>query len=382
MRWCSRGGQRRSGCFWTGSCVRFCAPVRRGAAEAMVARIRALIYAGQGWGSAMKILQVTGPGSHRVLDVATPEPGPGEVLLHVTAVTTCPQWDLHLRHNEPMFVGHRFRYPYTPGQPGHEATGEVAALGPGVTELSVGDRVSTWRDGGHQRPGCYAQYVVRRPQEDLIRVPAGLPPEATAPVELAMCVGASFLMLRQMDAVRGRRFAVAGLGPAGLVAAQMARAEGAARLCGFDLSPQRCRRAMDLGLVDEAHDPRETPGSMFPVRGTGGSLALDSAVDCAGGRAAVEFLMDRTADVVTLFAVQREDYVFRPVHRSLRLCGYPGHSRAAAEYAVDLIAHDRLDLRPLVTHHLPLERYEEGVDFLESQQALKVCFWPWADARG
>ena len=68
-------------------------------------------------------LQVGADGSSRSSTCRCPSRGPGEVLLRVEAVTTCPQWDLHLRHNEPMFVGHQFHYPYTPGQPGHEATG-------------------------------------------------------------------------------------------------------------------------------------------------------------------------------------------------------------------------------------------------------------------
>src|SRR5215467_10075341 len=106
----------------------------------------------------MKILQVSRGTDFTLLDVPTPQPGPGEVILKVEAVTTCPQWDLHLRHNEPMFVGHQFHYPYTPGQPGHEATGTIAAVGEGVTDVRVGDRVSAWRDQGPGRPGCYAQY--------------------------------------------------------------------------------------------------------------------------------------------------------------------------------------------------------------------------------
>jgi threonine dehydrogenase-like Zn-dependent dehydrogenase len=68
----------------------------------------------------------------------------------------------------------------------------------------------------------------------------------------------------------------------------------------------------------------------------------------------------------------------QPRHYSrLRLCGYPGHSRQAAEYAVGLMEAGQLNLAPLVTHHLPLERYSEGVDLLERQQAVKVCFHPW-----
>ncbi|MDX1933172.1 MAG: alcohol dehydrogenase catalytic domain-containing protein [Capsulimonadales bacterium] len=315
--------------------------------------------------SDVKILQVGEGRTFAILDVPTPTPGPGEALLRIDAVTTCPQWDLHLRHNEPMYPGHRFTYPYTPGQPGHEATGTVEAVGQGVTALAVGDRVSAWRDTGHHRPGCYAQYVVHR-VENLIRVPSHLPPEATAPVELAMCVGASFLMLREMNAIAGRRFAVVGLGPAGLIAAQMARAEGAAEVIGFDFVEARRRQGLAIGL-DAAFDSRE---ETLPLR-------FDTGIDCVGARASVEWLMDRTVDTVALFGVQREPYTFAPRHYRLRLCGYPGHSRAAAEYAVSLIVNAQLDLLPLVTHRFPLEGYAEAIDLLERQEAIKVCFFPW-----
>ena len=73
----------------------------------------------------MKALQVIAPEDFEIREVPVPIPGPGEVLLRVNAVTTCPQWDLHLRHNEPMFLGHQFHYPYALGQPGHEATGVI-----------------------------------------------------------------------------------------------------------------------------------------------------------------------------------------------------------------------------------------------------------------
>jgi threonine dehydrogenase-like Zn-dependent dehydrogenase len=61
------------------------------------------------------------------------------------------------------------------------------------------------------------------------------------------------------------------------------------------------------------------------------------------------------------------------------LCGYKGHCRESAEYAVDLIRGGRLDLAPLTTHRLPLERYAEGIALLEKQQAIKICFLPWAE---
>jgi len=317
----------------------------------------------------MKIVQVTAPGEFAIRDVPMPRAGAGEVVMRINAVTTCPQWDLHLRHDEPMFIGHRFRYPYTLGQPGHEATGVIEEVGAGVEGLAPGDRVSAWRDPGHDRPGCYAQYVACR-ADNVIRVPTGLPDEAVAPVELAMCVATVFRTLERMDAVKGRRFGVAGLGPAGMVAVQMARAAGAAQVIGFDLLPCRREAAARLG-ASACFDPRDSQAESLA------GLRMESSVDCVGAKASVEMLMDRTTDVVALFGVQRQDYVYAPRHNALTLCGYKGHSRQSAEYAVRLIREGNLDLAPLVTHRMPLEQYGEGIDLLEAQKAIKVCFRPW-----
>jgi threonine dehydrogenase-like Zn-dependent dehydrogenase len=321
----------------------------------------------------MKVLQVTSPRDSVVLEVPRPTPGPGQVLMRIEAVTTCPQWDLHLRHNEPMFVGHRFEYPYTQGQPGHEACGFIEEVGPGVADWGPGDRVCAWRDAGHHVPGCYAQFVVHE-AANVIRVPDGPPAEALAPLELAMCVGTVFRMLREMGVAQGRCIGVTGLGPAGLVAVQMAKAEGAGAVLGFDPLPARRDLARSIG-ADECFDPNEDLGADLPVRP--GAVRLETAVDCVGAKASVEFLMDRTADVVALFGVQRESYEFAPRHYTLRLCGYKGHSRESAGYAVALIEAGKLDLAPLVTHVLPLERYADGIDLLETRQAIKVCFKPW-----
>jgi threonine dehydrogenase-like Zn-dependent dehydrogenase len=65
--------------------------------------------------------------------------------------------------------------------------------------------------------------------------------------------------------------------------------------------------------------------------------------------------------------------------RGRSCCGYDGHFRAAAEYALERIRQGRLDLAPLVTHHLALERYQEGINLLERQEAIKVCFHPWGN---
>ncbi len=322
-------------------------------------------------GDTMKVLQIAAPGQIAWRDVPVPQPGEGQVLIKVEGITTCPHWDLHLMEGIPMFPWRPQSYPYTPGQPGHEAVGEIVALGPGVAGPAVGDRVSCWRDQGHDRQGCYAEYVVME-APNVIAVPTALSTEAVAPLELAMCVQVSFDRLAWLDAVPGKRFGVSGLGPAGLVAVQMAKAYGASEVVGIDPLPERRALASQLGA--DAVLPPEA--GVFPVGRTAAS-SLYAAIDCTGLKTSIEFLMDRTYHVVTVFGVMRESVEFRPDHWGrLTLMGYGTHYREAAERALTLVVDGSLDLTPLVTHTMPLARYTEGIELLKNKEAIKVCFLP------
>lgn len=321
----------------------------------------------------MKILQIVAPGEVEWRDAPIPQPVAGEVLVKVAAITTCPHWDLHLMSGEPMFPGVPLPYPYTPGQPGHEMTGEVVALGDGVTALAVGDRVAAWRDAGARRQGCYAQYVPFQ-AENLLKLPDAVTAEQVASLELAMCVQVSFNQLAKLAAVQGKRVGIGGLGPAGLVAVQMAQAYGAAQVVAIDPVPARRELALHLGA-----DLALAPDEPYWLVERDEPYALDSALDCSGLKVSIEALMARTKEVVAIFGVLREDVAFGWAHwrRGLKLLGYERHHRAAAEQALDLIVQGQLDLTPLATHTLPLSRYAEGVELLRSKQAIKVRFLPW-----
>jgi len=322
----------------------------------------------------MQQFQILEPGRAVWREAAIPAPGEGEVLLRVLGVTTCPHWDLHLMDGVPMFPGRPLDYPYTPGQPGHEAMGTIAGLGAGVTGLQVGQRVAAWRDPGHDRPGCYAQYTVLDAQ-NVIPVPEDLAPQAIAPLELAMCVQVSFDQLVRLDVVRGARFGVSGLGPAGLVAVQMAQAYGAREVVGIDPLPARRDLAARLGAdVTLPPDQEAYPPSRH------GPDALDAAIDCTGLKVSIEYLMDRTRHTVAIFGVLRDDVTFGARHwGGLSLLGYGSHNRPAAERALALVRESNLDLRPLVTHTLPFTQYQDGIALLRDKQAIKVCFMPWAE---
>jgi threonine dehydrogenase-like Zn-dependent dehydrogenase len=322
----------------------------------------------------MKTLQILAPSRAEWREAPVPEPAAGEVLIKVLGVTTCPHWDMHLMDGIPMFPGRPLSYPYTPGQPGHEAMGEVVALGPGVDAFVVGQRVAAWRDPGHHRPGCYAQYAVLD-EANLIAVPENLPPAAIAPLELAMCVQVSFDRLAQLGAVDGARFGVSGLGPAGLVAVQLARAHGARQVIGIDPLPDRRALALELG-ADQALAPED---AALPA-GRSGPAALDAAIDCTGLKVSIEALMDRTHGAVAVFGVLREEVTFAARHWSgLSLLGYGSHNRAAAERALGFVLSDQLQLAPLVTHALPFTQYEGGIALLRARKAIKVLFLPWTE---
>lgn len=322
----------------------------------------------------MKILQIKEPGRAIWTDIDIPKPGKGEVLIKVTGVTTCPHWDMHILGGKPMFPGMKLEYPYLLGQPGHEAVGEVVDLGEDVSLLKIGDRVAAWRDTGKPRQGFYAQYNTFH-EDDLLKVPRHLKDEEIASLELAMCVQVSFQQLAVLGGVKGRRLGISGLGPAGLLGVQMARAHGAAEVVGIDPMPERRDLARELGahlVLDPAHD--EWPAS----RSDG---AMDDSIDMTGLPISIEYLMERTKRAVALFGVLREEVRFTSRQMfgpGLILMGYANHNRKAAETALQMIGEGQLKLAPLITQKMSFNDYGKGIDLLQQKKAIKILFDPWA----
>lgn len=320
----------------------------------------------------MKQLQILAPGQVVWQDAPIPEPGPGEVLVKVAMVNTCPHWDMHLLAGVPMFAGGTIKYPYTPGQPGHEAVGEVAKLGEGVADLAVGARVACWRDAGHHRPGCYAHYVVMA-RPNVLELPANVTWEQACSLELAMCVQVSVEQLLRNDFLVGKRIGISGLGPAGLVALQLAKAQGAAAVVGLDPLPAR----RDLGKAAGADIVLEPTAEAWNQQ-VGGKV--DSCIDCTGLKVSIEFLLERTARAVCIFGVLRETIEYKASYWGGRsLFGYEPHNVGAAQRALDLIAAGKLDLTGMISAKLPFTRYTEGIEMLRRQEATKICFLPWGE---
>ena len=188
-----------------------------------------------------------------------------------------------------------------------------------------------------------------------------------------MCVQASFDQLNGFNAVRDCRVIVCGLGPAGLIAAQLAQVHGASDVMALDPLPARRDMAARLGVAKVfAPDDPELLGLLDR-----GDL-WTTGIDCTGLAPAVQHLMALCSKVCPCVRGPAGPGPVRPARipqgtgpDRLR----PTHQKAA-ETALSFVAEGRLDLKPLATHQLPLADYLEGIDLLRSRQAVKIQFLP------
>lgn len=238
-------------------------------------------------GRVMKGLRFARHGGPEVLswdEVPVPEPGPGEVLVRVSAFAV--NWaDLLERSG---------RYPGAPAPPyvtGHDLTGVVAALGPGVAEPAVGTRVF----GVIPRGGAAAEYVAA-PADQLSPVP-----EALSDVQAAGAAGpyltADAAIVTMGRLARGEDVLVhAAAGAYGSACVQLCRAYGAGRIiatAGSDAKVERVRSwgadvVVNYTTTDFAEVVREVTGGRgvpLVLESVGGDV-LGRSLDCLspGGR--------------------------------------------------------------------------------------------------
>ncbi|MBR0821772.1 alcohol dehydrogenase AdhP [Bradyrhizobium liaoningense] len=192
-------------------------------------------------------------------DVPVPQPGSGEVLVKVKACGVC-HTDLHAASGDwPV-------KPVPPFIPGHEAAGIVAALGPGVKNLKVGDAVGVawlhdacmaceycetgWEtlcehqhNTGYSVNGGFAEYVVAS-AAFAAKLPATIDFAAIAPI---LCAGVTtYKGLKETDARPGEWVAISGVGGLGHVAIQYAKAMGF-KVAAIDIAEDKLALASETG---------------------------------------------------------------------------------------------------------------------------------------
>jgi L-iditol 2-dehydrogenase len=335
----------------------------------------------------MRVSVLRGPGDVALEERPVPEPGPGQVAVRVTSVGVCGSDTHYYDHGrigrfvveEPLVLG-------------HEAAGEVAALGPGVTSPAVGQRVSiepgvpdltcTQCLAGRYNlcpnmrffatppiDGAFAEYVVVH-AAFAHPVPDAVSDDAAALLE-PLSVG--IWACRKARVTAGSRVLVTGAGPIGLVSVQAALAFGATEVVVSDVNPSRLDLAKELGATEvvdarttSVTDLRRPPEVLLECSGHPGATAQAiRALDRAGRAVFVGMGGDELP--LPLSVVQE---------RELELTGT---FRYAGTWptAIALVASGRVDLDRLVTGTYGLERAEDALTAgRRDQQSVKVVVHP------
>lgn len=333
----------------------------------------------------MRAVVIPAVGKIRFETVDLRGPGPGEVLIRVSACGLCTT-DLDIL--DGRFWG---AYPMVPG---HEISGAIAAVGSDVEDVEPGDLVTVdpniacgscapcasgaphlctdLRAIGVTEPGGFAEYVLA-PGANVYRLPSEMDPECGALAEPVACVlhGLDRANVSQEDVV-----AVHGIGFIGLTFALVMRHLGIPRLILIDPLEGRRDAARSLGF-EETLDPCDAAREL-----SSGFFARPSvSIDCSGAREAVETALEtaRSGGRILLFGVadpaeRVEISPYDLFRREITILGSfvnPfTHPRA-----VDLLS--KLDLERLITHRFDLASFAEAVDLRRKDpSALKILIKP------
>jgi NADPH2:quinone reductase len=222
----------------------------------------------------MRLIQFREPGPPGVLqclDVPTPEPKPGEVLIRAHAIGVGIP-DTLIR------AGTYSHMPPLPATPGTELSGIVDKVGPGVTSRRPGQRVYTTARERPHRGGHYAEYVAA-PAEATFLLPDGVDLDAAAALanyQVAYHIFNDALRLRQGESV----LVYAAAGGMGNALIDLAKAAGLL-VIGVVGGDAKTRFARDLG-ADHVIDRKAEKVGARVAHITGGR-GVDAIIDPVGG---------------------------------------------------------------------------------------------------
>jgi threonine dehydrogenase-like Zn-dependent dehydrogenase len=344
----------------------------------------------------MRAFVVHGPGRHALTELPDPVAGPGEVLVEPAVVGVCGS-DLELADGRRPagFV----RYPVVPG---HEWSGRIAAVGPGVSGFDVGApvvaegvrgcgacaRCAEGRSNLCAGPYAETGFTHAGALADLIAVPArlvhslpdGASLEAAALIEPAACVANALLEVGLPAA--GCRVAVVGDGPLGLLAVLLLRLSEPAELVVLGHRPERLAEACAFGAGAVRLD---ASGREPALRGMF-DLVVEVTNSAAGAATAVA--VARRGGTVALLGISGAGLtVLDPDLVSLgqlRVQGSFAASPAAWRWTVDRYAEGAFDPAALITHRFGLRGAAQALAVVGDRdaKALKVVVLPGADRVG
>jgi D-arabinose 1-dehydrogenase-like Zn-dependent alcohol dehydrogenase len=323
-----------------------------------------------------------------VEDVPIPEPGPGEVLVKVEFCGIC--------HSDLSLINGTFPAQLPVVTQGHEASGTVAKLGPGVTNWTIGDRVILAagkpclecpncrradfsnclriRLMAFAYDGGWAEYTVGQ-AASLTRIPDNVPFEQAA--ILADAVSTPFgAVVRTGKVAVGESVGVWGVGGIGTHIVQLARMVGAAPIIAIDLNPDVRARSLELG-ADYAFDSRDEALQDKISEATAGRK-LDVAFDAVGLKVTFEQALDSLTVGGRLVGVGMSaetpsigmTAMFGLTKK--QVLGHLGYQNVDIETLATLLSRGRLDLSRSISDIVSLEDVSVGIEKLERQEGNPI----------
>jgi alcohol dehydrogenase len=344
----------------------------------------------------MKALVFRGPNEIGLEERPIPTAGPGEAVIRVTMTTICGT-DIHIVKGE---------YPVRPHMViGHEAVGVIHEIGVGVTGYEVGDRVLVgaitpcgqcnyclggtlsqcggilggWKLGNTQ-DGVQAEYaLIPHAQANLARIPETLKDEQV--ILLADIASTGFSASESADVKLGDSVAVFAEGPIGLCATLGAKLRGAGMIIAVDSNPTRLRQAIKMGADHAVNisqtDPVEEILRLTVRRG------VDVAIEALGKQETFEnaLLVLRPGGTLSSLGVYsgkltipEEAFAAGIGDHKIVTTLCPG-GKERMRRLMELVAHHRVDLAPLLTHRFTLDEIQQAYSLFSEQRdgVLKVA---------
>lgn len=313
-----------------------------------------------------------------------------EILVKVYAASICGT-DVHI-YNWDKWAESRIKT--IPQTMGHELAGEVVKVGKRVHTIQVGDIVSaethivcgecefclTGRAHickntsvlGVDRDGAFAEYIAI-PAVNAWKNDPTVPPEY---LSIQEPLGNAVHTVLAQDVV-GKTVAIVGVGPIGIMAVDVAKAVGAARVFAIDVNQYRldlakqigadvCLNALDSNLVEKILNLTDGAGIDVVCEMSGNGHALNQALEYLklGGHLSILGVPTHKVEI---------DVTNHIVFKGITIHGITGRRMYDTWYQVKgLIQSGKLHLKDIVTHKLPYTDYENAIRLMESGNCGKI----------
>jgi len=334
-----------------------------------------------------------GDGNMEIRDVPEPVAGKEQIKIEVKAAGICGS-DLHIYHDDIVIPLN------PPVVTGHEFSGVIAEVGEGVTGWNVEDRVvsetayefcgtceycingfynlcNRRKTLGYWYNGAFTQYTVV-PAARAHRLPDNVDFVGGALTEPLACVTHAVLELTQITA--GDVVLVTGPGAIGLMTMQVAKAQGATVIvAGMARDLKRLEVAQQLGadyIVNlQEKDLFDEINAITNSRGT------DIILECSGsGRAAGDGLLAvKKGGQFTQIGLFNKPITIdfeKIAVREIKVTGSFGSRWTSWEKALQLMAQEKIHLRPLVSDIFSITEWEKAFTMFEEKKGLKIVLTP------